>query len=157
MNDKTTHFWCLLSVIIYFSLISGLQASETNAAAAGLQPSAINTIPIMDPKPFTGEVSNLLSSREFFLALVSILFGLVVLFIEYKLLSKANAHGDQVLKVLIVSTIIIATMFIITAGYSSEQIAPAIGLFGTIAGYLLGKEERTNISRKNGDENNTDK
>jgi hypothetical protein len=30
-------------------------------------------------------------------------------------------------------------MFLITAGYTSDQIAPMIGLLGTIAGYLLGK------------------
>jgi hypothetical protein len=38
-----------------------------------------------------------------------------------------------------VTLIIIGTLFFITAGFDSTQIAPALGLFGTIAGYLLGK------------------
>jgi hypothetical protein len=31
-------------------------------------------------------------------------------------------------------------MVLICAGYSNDQIAPAMGLFGTLAGYLLGRK-----------------
>ena len=44
---------------------------------------------------------------------------------------------------LAVTLIVVSSLFIITAGYSSEQIAPAMGLFGTIAGYLLGRYQET--------------
>jgi len=33
---------------------------------------------------------------------------------------------------------------LITAGYSNDQIAPAVGLLGTIAGYLLGRIQHSN-------------
>lgn len=102
----------------------------------------INEVPLVEPEPYDVSTLSLLTDREFILSMIAILFGLVVLIIEYKLLSRAKAESDQVLKVLIVSTIVIATMFIISAGYSSEKIAPAIGLFGTIAGYLLGRSEK---------------
>jgi len=36
--------------------------------------------------------------------------------------------------------VIISTFFVITAGFGNEQIAPAIGLFGTDVGYLLGRQ-----------------
>jgi hypothetical protein len=36
--------------------------------------------------------------------------------------------------------IISSSIFLIVAGYTSQQIAPAMGLLGTLAGYLLGKE-----------------
>lgn len=108
----------------------------------------INEYPAIEPAPYTGSGTNLLSDREFLLSMVAIFFGLIVLIIEYKLLIRANASSGEVLKVLIVSTIVIATMFIISAGYSSEQIAPAIGLFGTIAGYLLGRNEKHLSSKK---------
>lgn len=36
--------------------------------------------------------------------------------------------------------VVTAGLFLITAGYSETQIAPMMGLLGTIAGYLLGKE-----------------
>jgi hypothetical protein len=45
-----------------------------------------------------------------------------------------------------VTLIIVGTLFAITAGFDSNQIAPAMGLFGTIAGYLLGK--RATLSEK---------
>ena len=38
-------------------------------------------------------------------------------------------------------------IFLVVAGYSDQQIAPVIGLLGTIAGYLLGKESgRTEVT-----------
>jgi hypothetical protein len=35
--------------------------------------------------------------------------------------------------------IITTSVFLVVAGYSSNQIAPVTGLLGTLAGYLLGK------------------
>ena len=46
---------------------------------------------------------------------------------------------EQTIRLLAVTLIVISTLFIITAGFDSEQIAPAMGLFGTIAGYILGR------------------
>lgn len=94
---------------------------------------------VEETQPYVGEVSGVLSQQEVVLSLVVIFFGLIVIGVEYLLLKNANAQGDLILKIMAVSVIIIGTMFVITAGYSAEQIAPAIGLFGTIAGYLLGK------------------
>jgi hypothetical protein len=42
----------------------------------------------------------------------------------------------------IVVVIIFAALFLIAAGYSNEQAAPAYGLLGTIAGYVLGKSHK---------------
>ena len=38
--------------------------------------------------------------------------------------------------------IIVAAVFLVVAGYTEEQIAPVIGLLGTIAGYILGRSDR---------------
>jgi multisubunit Na+/H+ antiporter MnhF subunit len=113
----------------------------------------VNNIPVNEPGTYVGSMPSLLSDREFILSIVAITFGLVVLILEYKLLIRANTSGDQVLKVLIVSTIIVATMFIISAGYTSEQIGPAMGLFGTIAGYLLGRGEKQLFDKQSEKEN----
>lgn len=40
---------------------------------------------------------------------------------------------------------VIAGLFLITAGDSESQSAPMIGLLGTIAGYLLGKTESSTV------------
>jgi len=46
---------------------------------------------------------------------------------------------EDILKTLIITIIVIGSLFLITAGYSNDQIAPAMGLFGSIAGYLVGR------------------
>jgi len=38
--------------------------------------------------------------------------------------------------------IITSGLTLVTAGYSSEQMSPVMGLLGTIAGYLLGSGKR---------------
>lgn len=47
--------------------------------------------------------------------------------------------NQEATKVFTVTVIVTAGLFLMTAGYSSEQIAPMYGLLGTIVGYLLGK------------------
>lgn len=38
--------------------------------------------------------------------------------------------------------IIMSAIFLVVTGYSQEQIAPVVGLLGTIVGYILGKSDR---------------
>lgn len=85
------------------------------------------------------KAKNFLSDFEFWLSAEILLFGLGVVVIEFLLLRKANVSAEEALRVYAVTLIIVGTLFAITAGFDSNQIAPAMGLFGTIAGYLLGK------------------
>jgi hypothetical protein len=57
----------------------------------------------------------------------------------------------DIMKTFTVTLIIIGTMLLISSGFNSEQIAPAFGLFGTIAGYLIGREESKKINPRNND------
>ena len=81
----------------------------------------------------------ILSEYEFWLSAEVLIFGFAVLLAEFLLLRRAKITAEEALRVYAVSLIIIGTLFAITAGFDSNQIAPAMGLFGTIAGYLLGK------------------
>ncbi len=80
-----------------------------------------------------------LSSWEFVLSCEVIAFGTVIVLIEFILLRNRNAPAEDILKVFAVTLVIIGTLFAIVAGFDSRQIAPAMGLFGTIAGYILGR------------------
>jgi hypothetical protein len=62
-----------------------------------------------------------------------------VVLCEYILLRRQPFTGDDVLKVFGVTLIIVGSLVLIAAGFGDKQIAPAMGLFGTLAGYLLGK------------------
>jgi hypothetical protein len=94
--------------------------------------------------PGPGEVSfqvkHLLSSFEFWLALFILLFGAIIVFIEYLVIRRMqDAKPDDALRLFGITFIIVGTLVFVAAGFDSTQIAPAAGLFGTIAGYLLGK------------------
>lgn len=95
-----------------------------------------------------GDVS-LTSNREFVLSVIILVFGIAIVLIEYLLLKgTVNPNISDIMKIFTVTLIIIGTMLLITSGFSSQQISPAFGLFGTIAGYLLGREEQRKINSK---------
>ncbi|WP_026968046.1 hypothetical protein [Algoriphagus terrigena] len=94
------------------------------------------------PPPSEGNgVSQILpmSSYEFYLSLLVLGFGILVILFEFFLIKIKKINASDTIKFIIITLIIISTLFLITAGYSNDQIAPAVGLLGTIAGYLLGR------------------
>jgi hypothetical protein len=114
------------------------------AVAPALAPgigSALADNPSPTLAPGGVRVISALSSVELWLAIAIILFGLIVLAMQFVLLRRAAAATEDVLRLFTVTMIIIGTMALIAVGYSSQQIAPALGLFGTILGYLLGKTD----------------
>lgn len=80
------------------------------------------------------------SSREFLLTILVSALGLIALSMEFLMLRRLpKLKAEDVLRVFAVTLILIGTLFFIVAGFDSNQIAPAMGLFGTVAGYLLGR------------------
>lgn len=78
--------------------------------------------------------------REELLSFVILVFGLVVLGVQYLLLrGNPNRPAQEILQLLSINLIITGTLFLISAGLSAQDIAPALGLFGTVAGYVLGR------------------
>ena len=68
-------------------------------------------------------------------------FGLIVILLEVMLIKNKNICAEDAIKFITVTLIISSTLFLITAGYNNDQIAPAMGLLGTVAGYLLGRSQ----------------
>ena len=91
---------------------------------------------------------HVLSSFEFWLSIVLLIFGLIVIGVQLYLATRRGPDGTHTVSVengirlSIVSLIIISALVLIASGYSNNQIAPAMGLFGTIAGYLVGKQDK---------------
>jgi hypothetical protein len=67
-----------------------------------------------------------------------LVFGLLIVAVATAKVGKGQS-SDSMLRLFGTLTIIIAAVFLVVAGYSDKQIAPVMGLLGTIAGYLLGK------------------
>jgi uncharacterized membrane protein YkgB len=83
--------------------------------------------------------SKVLHSGEFLLCILLLSFAFLLCSAEIFLFVRGVLTSSQVGKLLIITLIIFSVLFLITAGYDNNQIAPAVGLLGTIAGYLLGK------------------
>ena len=80
---------------------------------------------------------------ELYLSLAVLLFGLLILGGQMAIMLKVGkGWGPNAIRISGLTLVIISGVFLLTAGYSQEQIAPMIGLLGTIAGYLLGKSEK---------------
>jgi len=84
--------------------------------------------------------SHFLSSMEGELSLVVILLGVIVILALFFTMRSKQASADDAIRAYTVALIITGAMVLICAGYSNDQIAPAMGLFGTLAGYLLGRK-----------------
>ena len=69
---------------------------------------------------------------------VILAFGVVVLVLATFLI-RGGKSAESVLATFGTILIIVVAVFLVVAGYSDKQIAPVMGLLGTIAGYLLGK------------------
>jgi|SRR5882724_2714400 len=83
---------------------------------------------------------NYLTQPEFFLSIIVAVVGLAVLLLEFLLLRRNSIFkAEDALRIFGITLILIGALLATTAGYSANDIAPAIGLFGTVAGYLLGR------------------
>ncbi|MCI0557733.1 MAG: hypothetical protein MN733_04505, partial [Nitrososphaera sp.] len=59
------------------------------------------------------------------------------------LLWRQGSPPQQVLKIFGILSIIGVSALLLIVGYGNEQLTPIVGLFGAIAGYLLGKDSNS--------------
>lgn len=65
-----------------------------------------------------------------------LLFGaLIMLVLMYHI--KKYDITDHESRIFIIVLVVVSAMFLVVSGYSDSQIAPVIGLLGTITGYVL--------------------
>ncbi|CDG83687.1 putative uncharacterized protein [Janthinobacterium agaricidamnosum NBRC 102515 = DSM 9628] len=77
-----------------------------------------------------------------FLAVSMLVFTFGALLLGTLLLWRSKAPAMQVLRTIGVISIIGISALLLVVGYSNEQLTPIVGLFGAIAGYLLGKDSQ---------------
>jgi hypothetical protein len=92
------------------------------------------------------------SLGEVFLSIAALIFGVIFLaFISWALCKLVkNPSAEDILETYTIAFVIIGVLFMVAAGWGSNQIAPAIGLFGTIVGYMLGRSARPGHPNGNG-------
>ena len=99
--------------------------------------------------------SKVMKSPEFVICIMLLVFAIIICIAEIAMFIRGVLDSFQVTKLLVVTLIIFSLLFLITAGFSNEQISPAVGLLGTIAGYLLGRSP-SSISSRNSSAGRTD-
>jgi ascorbate-specific PTS system EIIC-type component UlaA len=83
---------------------------------------------------------NPLDTYSFYLTALFIAFGLGVILLQLAAMRRiANVTADEIARNCAITLVVVASVALLVSGYSSQQVAPAFGLFGTIIGYLLGK------------------
>lgn len=120
---------------LFFSLFSLAAA----AAAANTRPADITQI-----------YPNTAWSQKELVAATLILGFSLICFLVAVFLRRFGGFDDQnVIRILALVLIVSGTLFLVTMGYSAEQIAPALGILGTVAGYMLGRSDSETKSEKN--------
>ena len=77
--------------------------------------------------------TSLMSTYEFGLSIGVLGFGILLILLEIYLIKSKKINEELLVRFILITLIITATLFLITAGYDNNQIAPAIELFGTVA------------------------
>lgn len=109
-------------------------------AALGATNSIVAASPIQEPAWWS-------TTNAMTMCSIILLFGLVVMGLSAWLL-KAGKPAASVLRVFGTILVIMMATFLVVAGYDDKQIAAPLGLLGTIAGYLLGKDNDRPPDRK---------
>ena len=66
-------------------------------------------------------------------------------------LFRVGQRFDDLLRAFVTVLVVVAAVFLVVAGYSEKQIAPVVGLLGTIVGYVLGRSDQNKDATKGTD------
>jgi hypothetical protein len=111
-----------------------------NATPATDQTSAINRPP---KDSDLGIHASPLSQNDVYLAYATLGFGLLALVLQLYAMRSIHSSAEDVLRTFSVTLVITLTLFLIASGWDNNKIAPAMGLFGTLVGYVLGRRSST--------------
>lgn len=93
------------------------------------------------PRDFARRGISRIGRSEYALSTMVLFLCLFVITLEVFLIVKLNIDGNNAIKLVIITLIVSCTLFLLTMRADNDQVAPAMGLFGTVAGYLLGRQD----------------
>lgn len=83
-----------------------------------------------------------LSNSELMLSIAVLVFTLLLVgAVAGVTLRRGQGWSPTTTKLFIIVLVVGGSLFLLTAGYSQDQMTPIIGLLGTIVGYALGKSK----------------
>jgi hypothetical protein len=97
--------------------------------------SALDATAIGHAQPWSPELVIYLSTAILLMTALALILGSVLMW------KRANSSQD-ILRLFGVVIIVGLSALLLVTGFSNDQLTPIVGLFGAIAGYLLGKDTR---------------
>ncbi len=151
--------WLIGAFVALSTPVAALEVPGAKATVIKPEPGVQTPTEIEHPLPTRNpslsptdlpEFQQIIRRDEIVLSGFVLAFGLVVLgFVNWGAhrMGSNPEGGSSFFEALVglnaVTIVVTATMFLVTAGYSDRQIAPAMGLLGTIVGYILGTRSYT--------------
>ena len=144
-NNKNMMKIFFITFLLMFVYPTNKLASQTSDSSAITSPDTIKTdqkseqeIIVMKPNKIKGSYR---TDEEMSLTIYFLVFGAFVISIASILMYKFSHEPEITFKYFIITLLVIGMLLLIIIGLNQDQISPAVGLFGTIAGYLLGKTD----------------
>lgn len=81
-------------------------------------------------------------NQSLVLSISLLVFGLAVIVAALWRVDRTRLTENGALRLVGATAVVIMAVFLCTAGFTLEQITPAIGLLGTMGGYVLGRSEK---------------
>lgn len=78
---------------------------------------------------------------EMYGALIVLLYSAIMVSSSFVLIKYGNVSEDAVVRLMALVMLVTATLLLVVLHFRPEQIAAALGLLGTLAGYVLGRSD----------------
>ncbi len=136
--------------ILFIAILFCLSATLYGQDSTNSPPQQVSNTPptreVANKPPMDADVGapatiSVMTTNELWLSFGVLIFGFLVMLIELYMVKANQFDQGQALKFILVTLVITSALFLIAAGFSNNQIASAMGLLGTIAGYLLGRSQ----------------
>jgi len=134
----------LLQLVFVTCCSTLVQAQPIPEAPSMINPPPAPAVAAVSADPLSSALAGIRTPFELLLTLGILAFGLALVLVVLYMSTRAFRGSPELSsRLFTVVMIVTATLVLITAGYSNQQIAPVFGLFGTIVGYVLGRRDTT--------------
>lgn len=130
------------------------QEPQANTKPSGLPalPADANQAPVASDTTQTNNVgerryATTKTPYEFYLAMLTIVLGVAaMLVVGFLFRNHIHDKTDEFVKLFAFVIVVFSAIYLIIAGYTDSQVAPAYSLLGTIIGYIFGREGASKTS-----------
>lgn len=150
----------LFLIVVFQFFPNPLSPLSISSARATTHPSTTASLPAVpaEERPASVDIErNLAAYEKLILTAFVTALGTFILILVYKQMKNMpETQPQDILRVYVIVLIVIGVLLLISMGLTYQQISPAIAIFGTIAGYLLGRSDRRVPGKPDSENNGND-